>query len=139
MSRPPALCPHWGCSRSCTATRKLLAQGLNCNAGGGSSATDSIEYRLHGSPLWETLVPAVQPPRPGSGGAGRLSDRPDGHDPRDQYVGHRRIDTGVVDTTKLSIAQVRFNCIRVTKAADPADGVYLRQFSLHKKVVPWSS
>ena len=35
------------------------------------------------------------------------------------------------------IAQVRFKCIRVTLAVDPAEDVYLRQFSLHKKIVPW--
>ena len=81
-----------------------------------------------------TLVPPV--PR-GQPNASRLTDRPDGHDPRDQYVGHRRIDVPIVPGA-AGFAQVRFNCIRVTEPVD--DGmVYLRQFSLHKKLVPWQS
>ena len=103
----------------------------------------SIEFRRHQSHVWEMLVPPVQSRSSRVDEAtGRLSerDRPDGHDPRDQYVGHRRIDTPIVNGSVLAeIAQVRFNCIRVTHNADPAEGVFLRQFSLHKKIVPWES
>ena len=64
---------------------------------------------------------------------------PNGHDPRDQYVGHKRIDVPVVDARSLEIEQVRFNCIRlVASVDDPADSyVHLRQLSLHKRTVPW--
>jgi hypothetical protein len=89
-----------------------------------------------------------------------FSDRPDGHDPRDQYIGtyqidkqtddlrrvllvrvfpicfytgHKRIDMPIVNGTKTNgIAKVRFNCIE--SLADP---VYISSFSLHKKSVPW--
>ena len=94
----------------------------------------SIEFRRKGGSTWETLVPPVYR-KP-------LGDRPDGHDPRDQYVGHKRIDTPVVPTSgpdAIAIEQVRFNCHRVL--ARPELGlsthVHLRQFSLHKKRVPW--
>ena len=78
--------------------------------------------------------------RAGDGGFG---DRPDGHDPRDQYVGHKRIDVPVVKTSgdgKIPIEKVRFNCIRTINRAGltPTSDVYLRQFSVHKKSVPWA-
>ena len=107
-----------------------------------------------------------------------LSDRPDGHDPRDQYVvscsltcnieftfnsylnvkfkhhdhpdwfgftivmqGHKRIDFPIISTSGSSapkIEEVRFNCIRLMNRGLPADTeVHLRQFSLHRKNVPW--
>ena len=47
-----------------------------------------------------------------------------------------RVDVPIVGTLTLPIAQVWFNCIRVTEAAEPADGVHLRQSSLHRKVTP---
>ena len=42
-----------------------------------------------------------------------LINRPDGHDPRDQYVGHKRIDVPEINGTSTAsdIAKVRFNCI----------------------------
>ena len=49
-----------------------------------------------------------------------------------------RVDVPIVGTLTLPIAQVWFNCIRVTEAAEPADGVHLRQSSLHRKVTPWA-
>ena len=65
--------------------------------------------------------------------------RPDGHDPRDQYIGHKRIDVPIIETRGKDIAEVRFNCIRLIRynGAHPNDNVHIRQFSLHKKVVPW--
>jgi len=108
----------------------------------------SIEYRAKGSVSWEVLVPPVRashsPPPPAAGAArvptapaadGPVSDRPDGHDPRDQYIGHRRIDIPIVSTEH--IAQVRFNCLRLIKAVPTGESVHLRQFSVHKKIVPW--
>ena len=101
----------------------------------------SIEFRRRNSQAWEMLVPPVQPRSPRvDEAAGRLGgrDRPDGHDPRDQYVGHRRIDKPIVNGSVLAeISQVRFNCIRTTHNADSAGGIFIRQFSLHKKIVPW--
>ena len=89
-------------------------------------ANYSVEFQRTGSTDWEVLVPPVIKKK-------ALGDRPDGHDPRDQYVGHKRIDLPIVNGTKTQgIAKVRFNCIR--SIADP---VYIRSFSLHKKTVPW--
>lgn len=92
----------------------------------------SIDFRRWGSSLWETLVPPVQL----SGAVStRLRDRPDGKDPRDSHVGHKRIDVPIAPTS--GIAQVRFNCIRLTKATEAGAHVYLRRLSLHKRRVPW--
>merc|ERR1712224_548350 len=94
----------------------------------------SIEYRLSGSDEWHMLVPPVN--------ATKLQDRPDGGDPRDQYIGHKRIDRPIVPASgpgRREIEQVRFNCLRVVNSVDEGDDtVYLRQFSLHRKTVPWS-
>ena len=49
-----------------------------------------------------------------------------------------RIDVPIVGTLTLPIAQVRFNCIRVTEASEPADDVHLRQSSFHRKAAPWA-
>ena len=69
----------------------------------------------------------------------KIGDRPDGHDPRDQYVGHKRIDFPIVNAEKIYIDEVRFHCIRTLQREElnPTSTVYLRQFSLHKKQVPW--
>lgn len=93
----------------------------------------SIDYRLTSSQSWQTLVPPVYKhatPDIISGPRARA---------RDQYVGHRRIDMPIVDSGSgtLAIEQVRFNCLRMTLAARQEDVVHLRQFSLHKKIVPW--
>lgn len=102
----------------------------------------SIEYRLVGSDKWAMLVPPVvagpPPPPVTAEQPHRVTDRPDGHDPRDQYIGHKRIDIPMVPTLGLNIAEVRFNCLRLITSVDADDAdVYLRQFSLHKKIVPW--
>jgi hypothetical protein len=125
----------------------------------------SIDYRLHGSADWHVLVPPVQPANKTAVAArsAGFGDRPDGHDPRDQYIGHKRIDTtdGMVGISSTrDVAQVRFNCLRLIPdqedngnyrrldedgdgAGDPtmppsAPGfVNVRQMSLHRRVVPW--
>ena len=126
----------------------------------------SIDFRREGSDEWEVLVPAVQPAptpprasstRAGSKGVGtdhteaaagwriKGADRPDGHDPRDQYIGHKRIDTTAVPMSgakAVHAAQVRFNCLALVASAGEASAgegahVYLRKLSLHKKLVPW--
>jgi alpha-L-fucosidase len=99
-------------------------------AGGQRIANYSIEFtRVGGDPAaWETLVPVLNHSK-------ALGDRPDGHDPRDQYVGHKRIDLPVVPTSgagAVAVAQVRFSCHRALAAP-----VHLRSFALHKKTVPW--
>jgi len=96
----------------------------------------SIDFRRPGSDVWEVLVPPVQPRR------FSLGDRPDGHDPRDQYIGHKRIDTPVVKTSgkgAVQVAQVRLNCIRLIQrsTAEHDPKVYIRQLSLHRRNVPW--
>jgi hypothetical protein len=100
----------------------------------------SVEYQAPGSSTWEVLVPAVVPNGTAAalavGGSGTgLGDRPDGHDPRDSHIGHKRIDLPVVQTSGAAatkIAKVRLNCISAY-----AEPVYIRKFSLHKKTVPW--
>ena len=96
----------------------------------------SVDFQRRGSSAWEVLVP----PRPAKG---NFSDRPDGHDPRDSHVGHKRIDIPVVPTSgpaAIDITRVRFNCIRVVeRAGDISSMVFLRNFSLHKKRVPWEN
>ena len=80
---------------------------------------------------------AHDPKRRGSGGGGGLGDRPDGNDPRDSHIGHKRIDLPEVRTAgagALKIAKVRLNCLRAIE-----EPVHIRSFSLHKKTVPWES
>ena len=92
----------------------------------------SVEYQAVGSSNWEILVPAVVQNGPD---AGQLGDRPDGNDPRDSHIGHKRIDIPVVPTSgaqATKIGKVRLNCISAY-----AEPVYVRTFSLHKKTVPW--
>jgi hypothetical protein len=98
----------------------------------------SVDFKRKSSSTWEVLVPAVQPRTP----AGALTDRPDGHDPRDQYIGHKRIDVPIVPTSgdkALPIAQVRLNCHRLIETVEAGGSVYVRSLSLHKKLVPWES
>ena len=111
----------------------------------------SIDFRRVGSETWEVLVPAVQPtppPPPTIAGVAAptagpgLKDRPDGNDPRDSHVGHKRIDVPApgVKTSgadAINMAEIRFNCLSKVRAAAPADQVYVRRFSLHKRDVPW--
>ena len=66
---------------------------------------------------------------------GQLRDRPDGHDPRDSHIGHKRIDLPVVPTAgagALRIKSVRLNCLGAFE-----EPVHVKSFSLHKKTVPW--
>lgn len=109
----------------------------------------SIQYQQRGSSVWETLIPAVIKNTSATARVAAeqawfkkkgvqhptLGDRPDGHDPRDQYIGHKRIDFPVVHTSgpaAVDVARVRFNCI--SSLADP---VTIRSLSLHKRTVPW--
>lgn len=93
-------------------------------------ANYSVDFQRHGSKAWEILVPPVHKNRTPS-----LTDRPDGHDPRDQYVGHKRIDLPEWPDAAAAkvVSKVRLNCIRSIHGYD----VKLRSFSLHKKDVPW--
>mmetsp|Transcript_15265 Transcript_15265/g.39253 ORF Transcript_15265/g.39253 Transcript_15265/m.39253 type:complete len:598 (+) Transcript_15265:41-1834(+) len=88
----------------------------------------SVDFQRVGSSKWETLVSP-------SNVTSALQDRPDGHDPRDSHIGHKRIDLPEVPTSgpvAVQIAKVRLNCLRAI-----AEPVYVRSFSLHKKTVPW--
>lgn len=91
-------------------------------------ANYSVEFQRQGSRVWEVLVPPVQKKK-------SLQDRPDGHDPRDQYVGHKRIDFPEWPdaTAAAQVERVRFSCIRSIQNRNVA----LRSFSLHMKDVPW--
>merc|ERR1712217_409926 len=91
-------------------------------------ANYSVEFQRAGSSVWEALVPPVQKKT-------HLQDRPDGHDPRDQYVGHKRIDFPQWPDAAAAkqVEKVRFSCIRSIQNMDIA----LRSFALHKKEVPW--
>ena len=106
-------------------------------------ANYSVEYTVDGK-TWETLVPpgasdTGPPPDEQAPSKYRVGarDRPDGHDPRDSHIGHKRIDlpaAGVATAGPgaLRIAKVRLNCLNAFE-----EPVHLASFSLHKKTVPW--
>eukprot|EP00052_Salpingoeca_macrocollata_P009160 m.72357 g.72357 ORF g.72357 m.72357 type:complete len:241 (-) comp16958_c0_seq2:57-779(-) len=83
----------------------------------------SIDYLPVGGSEWQVLVPPVWKT------STAVSDRPDGHDPRDSRIGHKRIDIPVV---AARASKVRFNCIESLTA-----DVFVRSFALHVKRVPW--
>lgn len=114
-------------------------------------ANYSVDFQRRGSSTWETLVPPVwrntshvasgDSAAPHAAPAQRmlwgapLRDRPDGNDPRDSHIGHKRIDVPVVTTSgagAIDIARVRLNCIAALE-----EPVYIRAFSLHRRNVPW--
>ena len=110
-------------------------------------ANYSVEFQREGSTTWELLVPPAlangskpnfffheHVSHPTQALRTGLGDRPDGHDPRDQYVGHKRIDFPIVNTSEVKVASVRFNCIRPIEGADQ---VHIRSMALDKKTVPW--
>ena len=79
----------------------------------------------------------MPPVQPGGGPDSAVGDRPDGHDPRDSHIGHKRIDLPDVNVKTsgpgaVQIASVRLNCLRAI-----AEPVHVRSFSLHKRTVPW--
>lgn len=90
-------------------------------------ANYSVEFQRMGSSDWETLIPVIHKNK-------TLGDRPDGHDPRDQYVGHKRIDFPIVNTSAIKVSSVRLSCHRAMM-----EPVNIRSFSLHKKSVPWEN
>jgi hypothetical protein len=106
-------------------TREDLLQGQRV-------ANYSFEFQRVGSSAWEILVPPANATR-------ALGDRPDGHDPRDQYIGRLRIDTPIVATgaaagaAAVPVARIRFNCIR--SLYDP---VHLASIEVRVKQTPWS-
>ena len=92
---------------------------------------------------WRTLVPVCAVLANGTvacdGGGelgGALGDRPDGHDPRDQYVGHKRIDFPIVDPASTPMRKLRFVCLRAL-GDDPT--AFVRSFAVHQKRVPWEA
>lgn len=93
-------------------------------------ANYSVEFQRDGRNDWEVLVPPLQPNE-----TGNLHDRPDGHDCRDQYVGHKRIDLPQWPDAQApkEATKVRFTCLRGIRT----DTVSIRSFSLHRKDVPW--
>merc|ERR1712032_548868 len=96
----------------------------------------SIDFKRKGSIEWEVLVPSVQ----ATNSSAHWKDRPDGNDPRDSHIGHKRIDVPIVPTSgqhALHVSQIRFNCLRLIDVVDVGAPVYLRKLSLHKKLVPW--
>ena len=88
-------------------------------------ANYSVEYRTAGGGGWRTLVS----PSNHSDSRG-LGDRPDGHDPRDSHIGHKRID--LPEAPVAGIDRIRLSCIRALE-----EPVYIRKFSLHRRTVPW--
>jgi alpha-L-fucosidase len=95
-------------------------------------ANYSFDFQAVGSATWQVLVPAVGPPS-----APALRDRPDGHDPRDSHVGHKRIDrpavaTGASAGAAVKVARVRFNCIAAYE-----EPIYVRSIELRERQVPW--
>ena len=93
-------------------------------ARGQRIANYSVEYESADAPgVWSPLVPLVR------ASASALGDRPDGHDPRDARVGHKRIDAAL---PAANATRARFACLR--SLGGPAT---LRTFSLHARRVPW--
>lgn len=113
--------PHVGAPIDYIVTMEELSEGQRI-------ANYSVEFQRSGASKWETLVPPVQP-------TPSLQDRPDGHDPRDQYVGHKRIDIPEWpdSAAKDQIQKVRFTCLRSIQDLE----VNIRSFALHKRDVPW--
>lgn len=108
-------------------------------------ANYTVEYQAVGSSQWEVLVPPVIANKTAAGSASlggreQPGDRPDGHDPRDQYVGRKRIDTPVVNTSTamsdggpvVAVARVRFTCLRALE-----EPVFLSSFTLRLQQAPW--
>lgn len=91
-------------------------------------ANYSVEFIRDGSDKWEILVPPVW-------ANNTFQDRPDGHDPRDQYIGHKRIDFPEFPDAdaRTSVSKVRLNCLKSMFGSQ----VFIRSFSLHRKSVPW--
>jgi hypothetical protein len=106
----------------------VTMEDLRC---GQRVANYSFEFQAVGSDVWEILVPPVIANKTPPAGVG---DRPDGHDPRDQYLGRKRIDVPIVPTGggAVQVAKVRFNCIRAIE-----DPVYLKSVELRQRRVPW--
>ena len=97
----------------------------------------TIEYRRSTGP-WLVLVPAVLPsPGPGPDATplrDQVRDRPAGADPRDQYVGFRRIDVPSTIAAKdtATVAAIRFVCLESV-----GEEIHLNSFAVFKKNVPW--
>jgi alpha-L-fucosidase len=98
-------------------------------------ANYSFDYQAVGSAVWEVLVPPVP-----ANATGALGDRPDGHDPRDSHVGHKRVDRPVPATgasagaARVKVARVRFNCL-----AALAEPIHVRSIELRERQVPWEA
>jgi len=92
-------------------------------------ANYTYEYQAVGDSTWRTLVPPVVRNASAEG----LSDRPDGNDPRDQYLGLRRIDIPVIDTVAVRVARVRFRCLRALE-----EPIHMKSMELRQKIVPWA-
>ena len=97
----------------------VLAEDLRF---GQRVANYTVEYEDRAGGGWQVLVPPASD-------AG-LDDRPDGRDPRDSRVGHKRVDAAV--RPLATIARVRFVCLRAL-----APTIHLRSFSVHTRRVPW--
>lgn len=112
--------PSVGAAFDYIVTMEELAEGQRI-------ANYTVEFLRDGSDRWESLVPPVKKKS--------LQDRPDGHDPRDQYVGHKRIDFPEWPDAmaKRQVKKVRFTCLRSIQDLD----IGLRSFAVHKKDVPW--
>jgi hypothetical protein len=146
-------------------------------------ANYSVDFRRVGSSAWEPLVPpsnlSAYGDRPDGHGGSAPATRGGPHihtpqrhpitrllplhcvaDPRDSFIGHKRIDfpgagrmgdaqhgcalwyadarcrcwavIAASGAAAVPVAAVRFNCLAALE-----EPVYLRSFSLHRKVVPW--
>ena len=109
-------------------TREDLLQGQRV-------ANYSFEYQAVGSSVWEVLVPPVVKNASGVPVGG--SDRPDGNDPRDQYIGRYRIDLPTANVSasagaQVQVARVRFSCLRAMW-----EPINLASIELRAKQVPW--
>ncbi len=91
----------------------------------------SFSYMAVGGTEWLTLIPPV------NSSAVSLGDRPDGHDPRDSHIGHKRVDRPIVATganagATIKVARIRFECISAYE-----EPIYIRSIELRERQVPW--
>lgn len=102
-------------------TKEDLMQGQSVN-------NYTVDFQTGAGGPWTTLVPPVL-------ATGGLQDRPAGTDPRDQYIGFRRIDLPVIPrASTTSVTAVRFRCL---SSGAPDGQAHIASLAVYKQDLPW--